>query len=549
MTEEGKDTSTASGSENECVGQATLNFLAAVDGYAGLIRTLHWSDEARWPVQQSEGADKDAMRWMFHRIWSNSARRPVDRNEDADKVTEREARILDAFNVAFAQEPDAAMRALFYARDVRGGLGERRLFRLILGDLANTCPEVVRRNLPLVAEYGRWDDLLELLGTPCEMDMVKEIKRQLDADIRANAEGGEVSLLAKWLPSINASSPRTKGRAKRLCEALRMSQKVYRKALSALRGKIDLMENRLRKGDMDFAYEEKPSAALHKYRGALQRRDGHRYRQFLWDTRLAQARISSGPFAPYEIVNTCLKGQHTPLSPAQCQRLDATWRSLPDFFEGAGQSMVVLLNYTGPAIYLEKSDVATRGRVYEGAAGLSLAFYFAERMKGYFHNRVLAQMTEDDIQFMDVDIQGITGNVARYYLLQRFLSFDNSACLRKIYSLLLTTALRYRLPQEELPDRLYVISDSYSPKRGKEDAAATVEAKALFAERGYRAPKLIAWDMNAGANGKESEDVSWIIGNRPQEYLRAISGLCDRAVYLRTVLNCERYRPVSGRMS
>lgn len=517
MTDEGKKLAAGRDPEGVCVGQATLDFLAAAEGRGGLLKSSRMNDSFRAEVYI----------------------------EDESQVAEREARTRDAFNAAFAREPDAAMRALFYARDVRGGLGERRLFRMILRDLANRCPEAVRKNLPLVPEYGRWDDLLELLGTPCEADMAAEIRRQLDADLRANAEGGAVSLLAKWLPSINTSSPQARERAKRLCGLLGMSQKAYRRALSALRGQIGLMENRLRTGDLDFVYGDMPSAALHKYRGALQRRDGHRYRQFLWDTRLAQARIPFGPLAPYEIVNTCLKSAYAPLSPAQCERLDAAWRSLPDFTEDAGQSMVVLLDYTNAVIYRTQPDVTTRGRVYEGAAAISLAVYFAERMKGYFHNRALVQMWNGELQFLEIGRQGIAENVDRYRSLQWF--FDYSASLREIYSLLLTTALRQGLSQEELPDRLYVISDYYSPQRGKKDAAAAEEAQARFAERGYRAPKLIAWDMEARANGEGSEDVTWIVGDRPQEYLRAISGLCDRDAYLRAVLSGERYRPASGR--
>lgn len=77
--------------------------------------------------------------------------------------------ILSRFIRAFGEDPDLAMKILFYARDIRGGLGERNLFRVILRWLADSYPSTVRRNLVNIAEYGRFDDMLDLLsGLPAK---------------------------------------------------------------------------------------------------------------------------------------------------------------------------------------------------------------------------------------------------------------------------------------------------------------------------------------------------------------------------------------------
>lgn len=120
-------------------------------------------------------------------------------------------------NRAYAEDPVKTMKIVFFARDARGGLGERRFFRTAVSALVNTAPEAVRRNVHLFAEYGRFDDLCVLLGTPLEPEAVNVIRTQLNADIAAMNRKGQASLLAKWLPSVNTSSKETRADAWQHC--------------------------------------------------------------------------------------------------------------------------------------------------------------------------------------------------------------------------------------------------------------------------------------------------------------------------------------------
>ena len=147
------------------------------------------------------------------------------RNASEEDITGR-------FIKAYAEDPDIATKILFYARDIRGGLGERRAFKTILGYLAENEPETVKKNIENVAEYGRYDDLLVLMGTPCEEMLIDYLKAQLDKDIEAVREGGEVSLLAKWLPSVNASNKETVLTAKRIARKMGYKDAAYRRTPS-----------------------------------------------------------------------------------------------------------------------------------------------------------------------------------------------------------------------------------------------------------------------------------------------------------------------------
>ena len=163
-----------------------------------------------------------------------------------------EQEILNRFVRAFTEDPDLAMKTLFFARDVRGGLGERKVFRVCLQWLAQNKPASAKKNIPYIAEYGRWDDLLSLIGTPCEKDALLVIKQQLEADLNAMDMGDDVSLLAKWLPSVNASNTQTVLYAKRIARYLGMSDAQYRKTLVKLRERIRIIENSLRVKDYSF---------------------------------------------------------------------------------------------------------------------------------------------------------------------------------------------------------------------------------------------------------------------------------------------------------
>ncbi len=250
--------------------------------------------------------------------------------------------IIKRFLRAYTEDADIAMKILFFGRDIRGGLGERRVFRVIINWLAENRPESLRKNIELILEYGRFDDLVSLIGTACEMDALRIIRNQLEADL---ASENEISLLAKWLPSVNASNSETVRKAKRVARYLGMSDAVYRKTLVELRKRLRIIENNLREKDYSFDYSKQPSKAMFKYRKAFLRNDGERYNAFLEAVTGGKKQLHADTLAPYEIARSALNTKHwcfnTNLSAGEKASLNASWDSLPNFCDGKNAIAVV----------------------------------------------------------------------------------------------------------------------------------------------------------------------------------------------------------------
>ena len=157
-----------------------------------------------------------------------------------------EKRICQLLDAAVAEDPLLARKIIFYARDFRGGTGEREVFRTLLKYMATEYPsDELMCDIHLIPEFGRWDDLYSLVGTPLESQMWDEINRQLFKDEEALAEGKPVSLLGKWLKSCNASSKETRRLGRMTAEQLGYSEKEYRKLLSRLRERIRVIERQM----------------------------------------------------------------------------------------------------------------------------------------------------------------------------------------------------------------------------------------------------------------------------------------------------------------
>ncbi|MBQ1591834.1 MAG: DUF2828 family protein, partial [Treponema sp.] len=97
------------------------------------------------------------------------------------------------FAKAYAENPLLAIKILFYMRNIRGGLGERKNFRMLLKEVANLDPEMAKQIAYAVPEYGRWDDLLVLLETPAKDAAIALIKAQIEKDKKVVEKGGDPS--------------------------------------------------------------------------------------------------------------------------------------------------------------------------------------------------------------------------------------------------------------------------------------------------------------------------------------------------------------------
>ncbi|MGI5895869.1 MAG: DUF2828 family protein [Oscillospiraceae bacterium] len=445
---------------------------------------------------------------------------------------ESDEEIISRFVKAYAEAPDLAMKILFFARDVRGGLGERRVFRVILAWLAANEPASVRKNVEVIAEYGRFDDLLALMGTSCEKDALACIKKQLAADVEALKNDGDVSLLAKWLPSVNASNTETVHNGKRIARALGMDDAAYRKMLVKLRAHIRIIENHLREKDYTFDYGKQPSRAMFKYRKAFLRNDGERYRAFMDKVSSGEAKLHTGTLTPYDIVTPFFNNYVTE---AERSSIDATWNAQKDFT--GNENALVVVDGSG-SMYGGCSPLPA-------AVALSLGIYFAERNTGAFKNHFITFSMNP--QLVEIKGRDILEKVRYCHEYNECANTD----IQKVFELILSAAVKNKVPQSKLPKTLYIISDMEFDDCAEGAEATNFEyAKSIFAARGYELPRVVFWNV-ASRNRqqpvtKNEQGVALVSGCTPRIFSMLQSGTLSPYAYMMGILGSERYRHIAA---
>lgn len=446
--------------------------------------------------------------------------------------SESDAEIITRFDRAYAENADLAMKTLFFARDVRGGLGERRVFRVLLRHIGNTYVTSAKKNIELVAEYGRFDDLLELMGTACEGDMLTYIKRQFEADICALDNGERVSLLGKWLPSVNASNPETVRAGKRIARALGLGDKDYRQALTRLRAAIVIIENNLRERDYSFDYSKQPSKAMFKYRKAFERNDSERYNAFLKAVSEGKATMNAGTLLPYEIIAPFFKEQ---ITAEERRSVDVTWNAQADFT--LGENALVVVDGSG--------SMYCGGSPLPAAVALSLGIYFAERNKGAFKDHFIT--FSENPQLVEIKGRDLLERVKYCASFNEVANTD----LQRVFELILRTAVKNRLPQRDLPETLYIISDmEFDYCMANAGATNFENARASYARNGYSLPRVVFWNV-ASRNRQQpvtmnEQGAALVSGASPRIFSMLKSGTLTPMAFMLETLQSERYSKISA---
>lgn len=442
--------------------------------------------------------------------------------------------IFSRFFRAWVENRDLALKILFYARDVRGGLGERHVFRSLLYYLAKFEAESIRKNISLIPFYGRYDDLLSLLETECEPAVLAYIREELKKDQAALAAGKPVSLLAKWLPSINASAEETRKKALQVARGIGMSNPEYRKTLSALRSAELILENKLRKRDYTFSYSAQPSKAMFKYRRTFRFNDRKRYNAFLKNINSGKAKLHTSGVMPYELVRPILSNRC--LNQDEREILNTTWNSLEDFT--AGQNALAVVDGSGSMYWT--------GDPKPAEVALSLGMYFAERNSGLFKNHFITFSMSPRL----VEIKG-RDFVERVRYCETFNECANTN-IQAVFSLILKTAITNNLPQSEMPEMIYIISDmEFDSCAENADITNFEYAKQHYKENGYRLPNIVFWNVQNHRQQSPVEmneqGVSLISGASPRIFSLAAKNqldLLDPYKFMMSVIGSERYESI-----
>ena len=398
---------------------------------------------------------------------------------------------INLFDRAYIETPDLAMKLLFHLRDIRKGMGERKLFRTLLRHVAFTWPESARKNAEYISEFGRWDDVLCLLGTPAEKQATEAIRKQLAEDEAAlkrretGEEDAHISLLAKWLPSDNTSSPRTRKAAKRLMSTLGMEPKEYRRLITALRARIGLTECQLtRKHPEKVNYESVPAQAMLKYRNAFREGDNERFSSYLRDVCNGVKKIHTESLFPYEVLRPFFKGGYWERGDTKgADALEQLWNHLPGAVANANAICVV---DTSSSMY------CSCGPLMPALVSQAMGLYCAERCKGLFHNQMITFESTPHL----VSIQGSNLRDKLRYI--GTLPVGGSTNLEAVFDLILNTAVKYHAKQEEIPQVIYIFSDmEFNCCMHNADKTVYENARERFETAGYQMPAVVFHNVNS----------------------------------------------------
>ena len=465
--------------------------------------------------------------------------------------------VILMFQKAYAENPVYALKCLFYIRDVRGGQGERRFFRTVMRYMANAETDAVRRNLRHIPEFGRWDDLYVFVGTPIEKDAMNFIREQLALDVQCKTP----SLLAKWLKSENTSSNESRRLGNITRKYMNMSHKQYRKTLSILRERINVLERLMSENRWDeIEFDKIPSRAGMLYKNAFARHDLERaknknvqtYAEFAKDTTKT---VNAKVLYPYECVAEAFKAMGYNGCWYNCNRniaMDDTkrlitnkyWDNLADYFNGASFNGMAIVDTSGSMCGSKASAPIN--------VAISLGMYCAEKSKGPFANYFITFSSNPT--FVEVEGVDFCDKVVR----MSKADWGGSTNIEAAFDLMLKTAIDNGCSQDEIPQNLIIISDmefdycvtSDSASRNSWSCSHNVPGETLFETMskkwrayGYDMPRLIFWNVQARQNNIPMRDdghVSYVSGFSPSIFETIMTGKTGYDLMMEK-LNNKRY--------
>lgn len=424
-----------------------------------------------------------------------------------------EADILEKFKKAFYEDKLLATKMMFYAGNIRGGLGERRTFKTILKWMAENYPEIVRKNLELIPYFNRYDSIFVLEDTPAEGQMWEHIKGQLFMDTENFKRGKSISLLAKWMPSENASSAKSRRLARKAAKCLGLTPRLYRKLLSNLRSYIDITESKMSAGEWgEINYEAVPSNAMMRYANAFNRNDSDRFNEYKASLVRGEKKVNASTLYPYDLVKNYMGYR-----PATNPLVEEQWKALPNYVDEES-NILIMADVSG----------SMAGRPMETSVGL--AIYFAERNVGPMEG-VYMTFT-DRPHFITLDKND---SLERKVRTVKNTDVGYGTDLNAAFNYLLGTAIANDFKPEDMPKAITVISDMeidrYMRPGAKYDFIDVQRKK--FNDAGYELPKLILWNVEARQDTflSQSEDVIFISGQSPSSFRSLLGNIGGKNAY------------------
>lgn len=419
-------------------------------------------------------------------------------------------RLISTFSKAFYQDPTRAMKILFWARDVRGGAGERQIFRDIMVYLANTHEEALAKNLHLIPEFGRWDDLLVLVGTPLETKAFLLIQGAL---------ASENGLCAKWMPRKGPI-------AIKLRNFMGLSPKRYRKNLVNLTSVVETQMCAKEWDQIEFA--KVPSLASARYQRAFMKNAMDAYAEYTKSLVSGETKINVGAVYPYDITKSIDRGNVDVAS--------EQWKALPNYMEGSNDMILPMVDVSG-----SMSSVASGSTTCLDVA-VSLGLYISERNEGPFKDAILTFSGNPQLEVLSGDLKD------RMYQLHRA-DWGMNTNLEAAFKLVLDQAVKHNVAPEEMPNKILILSDmqfdeatqSYDRSYGRRTDASSWNPTAqqmiakMYKDAGYDMPNIVYWNLQSRS------------GDVPVRFDESGTALISgfSPAIMTSILGAEEFNPVS----
>ena len=439
------------------------------------------------------------------RVFTTTGSKLLDFYSTLGSMRQRsESDIIEKYLMARADNKELADNCILYARDIRnGGLGERRMGRILLRELGQMNPIKVSKNLDKIVSCGRWDDLWVLFGTPVEVDVIEYVANQFRTDVAAMKAGKSISLMSKWLPSINTSSAETRARARMLCKELGLTEKTYRKTLAALRKYSNVVERTMSDRNWnEINFESVPSVAMSRYISTFDRHLPSEFMEYKAALSKGEAAVKAATLYPYDITQKFFKSGHECWGHFEGGKLDpvdeAQWNALPNYID-AGYDVLILADVSGSMYVNNCQPLAT---------SIGLATYFAQRNKGAYHGMYITFTKEPHVI-----------KISDEWSLEETLTYVANTDMG--YNTNLDGAFKaiYDIAAEvhEVPKALVVISDMEidSWYGGNFCDSIVSKWKKEYAKIGLEAPKLILWNVESRGDrsiAQQTDNVGYCSG-------------------------------------
>lgn len=426
--------------------------------------------------------------------------------------------LTGAFARAFATEPDVAMKILFWTRDIRQGAGERDTFRKLIQNLEITQPDSLIKNLALIPEYGRWDDLLVFASPRFRLAAFDCITRALRAGN---------GLCAKWMPRKGPV-------ANELRKYLNLTPKAYRQLIVNLTKVVE--QQMCAREWSEINYSHVPSVAANRYQKAFTKRDKDRYTAWKAGLKTGETKVNAAVLYPYDVIKGVAWGDKD-VSLAQ-------WEALPNYL---GDNRILPMVDVSGSMSSPVGGQRGAGLTCMDVA-ISLGLYVADKQQGPFRDMWLTFTNDSHIDILKGDL------LAKIRQIRSNVGYDTN--IESAFQSILRVAVQNQVASEEMPQYLLVLTDLEFNQavRNGESIGAFALAQKMFSDVGYQLPRIVWWNLNARPDALGNSPVRFdqngtamVSGFSPSimKSILAAQTFTPRSIMLETVQN-ERYAAITA---